>query len=82
MAWRGQLWRLATPSWLKTRRFRCRADVNRLMILPCRQQGLDQAPFEVGQVISAHADAESAFVVRRNASIAISQRPPQLRIDT
>jgi len=52
------------------------------MILPCRQQGLDQAPFEVGQVIPAHADAESAFVVRRKASIAISQRPPQLRIDT
>jgi hypothetical protein len=32
MAGRGQLWRLATPSWIKTRRFRCRADVNRLMI--------------------------------------------------
>jgi hypothetical protein len=29
----GELWRLATGSWIKTRRFRCRADVNRLMIL-------------------------------------------------
>jgi hypothetical protein len=33
MAWRGQVWRVATPSWIKTRRFRCRADVNRVMIL-------------------------------------------------
>ena len=32
MAWRGQLWRLATPSWMETNRWRCRADVNRFMI--------------------------------------------------
>jgi hypothetical protein len=33
MAWRGKVWRLAIGSWIKTRRFRCRAGVNRLMIL-------------------------------------------------
>jgi hypothetical protein len=32
MAWRGQLWRFATPSWMETNRWRCRADVNRFMI--------------------------------------------------
>jgi hypothetical protein len=26
------LWRFATPSWMETNRWRCRADVNRFMI--------------------------------------------------
>jgi hypothetical protein len=37
MAWRGTLWRLATRSWIKTERWRCRADVNRVMIRCCRR---------------------------------------------
>ena len=32
MAWWGKVWRLATPSWMETKRWRCRADLNRFMI--------------------------------------------------
>jgi hypothetical protein len=39
MAWRGQLWRLATGSSIRTKRWRCRADVNRFKILSRRRVG-------------------------------------------
>ena len=38
MVWRGQLWRLAIGSWIKTRRFRCRADVNRCFMILLRRR--------------------------------------------
>src|SRR5258706_8929859 len=37
------------------------------------QQGLDHAPLEVGQIISAHADAESEFGTIRKLSVGISR---------
>jgi hypothetical protein len=39
----------------------------------------DHAPLEVGQVVSAHGEPESAFAIR--GKLVVSQALPKLKID-
>jgi hypothetical protein len=77
MAWRGQLWRLATPSWIKTRRFRYRADLNRyFMILLRRRVGRcafsARSPFRNKSVLAA--DGSVMTTISRNMPVGKHRR--------